>query len=97
MSLTCYAGLANSRLAPKSTYSCLTVLLEGAIHGMLPQTQPQHHERCLAILSHLASTPETRSPTLDVLRSNSILQQQLDYVGCAPLRTEPDQVQQCSS
>ena len=84
--------MAKSHLAPKSVYSCLTVLLEGAIHGMLPQTQPQHHERCLAVLSHLASTPGTRSPTLDVLRSNSILLQQLDYVGCAALRPEPDQV-----
>ncbi|KAK9817460.1 hypothetical protein WJX74_003584 [Apatococcus lobatus] len=86
-----YAGLANCRLAPKSAYSCLTVLLEGAIHGMLPQMRPHHHERCLAILSHLASTPETRGPTLDVLRSNSILLQQLDFVGCATLRSEPDQ------
>ncbi len=88
------AGLANSQLAPRSTYSCLTVLLEGAIHGMLLLAQPQMHERCLAILNQLASTPTTRRPTLDVLRSNSILLQQLNDVGCASLASGPDQVSQ---
>ena len=88
----CGAGLKSSQLAPKSVFSCLTVLLEGAIHGMMPLAQPQSHERCLAILGRLASSPDTRRPTLEVLRTNGILLQQLNDVGCAPLAAEADQV-----
>ena len=67
------AGVAQSVLDPRRTFSCLTVVLHIFASPILPALRPHLHEGAAELLYRLASAPDSQECTLDVLRRESAL------------------------
>lgn len=78
------AGVAQSVLDPRRTFSCLTVVLRVFTSPLLPALRPRLHEGAAELLYRLAAAPGTQEPALDLLRREAALLAPLDLV-CQPL------------
>lgn len=78
------AGVRQSVLDPRRTFSCCTVVIRAYTSPLLPALRPQLHEGAAELLYRLAASPLSMEPTLEMLRREGALTAQLDLV-CQPL------------